>query len=82
MHGGMPCSRSLALPEKMISMRRISMPAPIPQWSSHRDHRISASNRMGKLRQHDGQRLVMGSFRSHLPSPSSEYSYRRAFGKA
>ena len=31
MRGGMPFLPSWALPEKMISMRRISMPAPIPQ---------------------------------------------------
>ena len=62
MPGGMPFSRWSALPEKMISMRRISMPAPIPQ-RSRRDRRIIASKRMGKLRQRNGQRLVMGSFR-------------------
>jgi hypothetical protein len=38
----------------MISMRRISMPAPIPQ-RSRPDHRIIASNRTGKLRQRNVQ---------------------------
>jgi hypothetical protein len=33
MHGGMPFSRSSALPEKMISTRPISVPSPNPQWS-------------------------------------------------
>jgi hypothetical protein len=66
----------------MISMRRISVPTPIPQ-RSRRDHRrIIASNRMGKPRQRDEQRLVMGGFRGLLQGPSSEYSYRQAFAKA
>ena len=62
MPGAMRFSRWSALPEKMISMRRISMPTPIPQRSC-RDRRIIASKRMGKLQQRNGQRLVMGSFR-------------------
>ena len=81
MRGGMRFSRSWALPEKMISMRRISVPTPIPQRSC-RDRRIIASNRMGKLRQRNGQRLVMESFQSLRQGPSSEYSYRQAFAKA
>ncbi|MFZ1094147.1 MAG: hypothetical protein WAN75_33885, partial [Xanthobacteraceae bacterium] len=70
-----------ALPEKMISMRRISVPTPIPQ-RSRRDHRIIASNRIVKLQQRNGQRVVMASFRGLRQGPSSEYSYRRAFAKA
>ena len=81
MRGGMRFSRWSVLPEKMISTRRISVPIPTPQRSC-RDHRIIASNRMGKLRQRNGQLLVMGSFRRLQPSPSSEYSYRQAFAKA
>ena len=42
MRAGMRFSRWWALPEKMISRRRISMPAPIPQ-QSRRDRRIIAS---------------------------------------
>ena len=68
MPGGMRFSRWSALPEKMISMRRISAPTPIPQRSC-RDHRIIASNRMGKLRQRNGRPLVVGSFRG--PSAKS-----------
>jgi hypothetical protein len=81
MHGGMRFSRWWALPEKMISMRRISVPTPIPQ-RSRRDHRIIESNRMGKPRQRNEQRLVMGGFRGLQQGPSSEYSYRQAFAKA
>jgi hypothetical protein len=50
MRVGMRFSRWWALPEKMISMRRISVATPIPQRSC-RDHRTIASKRMGKLRQ-------------------------------
>ena len=79
MHGGMRFSRSSALPEKMISMRRISALPPSLQRSCHG----RAANQMGKLRQGDGQRLVMESFQSPQPQgPSSEYSYRQAFGRA
>ena len=81
MRGGMPFLPSWALPEKMISMRRISMPAPTPQ-RSRPDHRIIASNRTGKLRQRNAQRLAMESGRGLRPSPSSEDSYRQAFGRA
>jgi hypothetical protein len=81
MRGGIRFSRWSALPEKMISMRRISLPTPIPQRACH-DHRIIASNRMGKLRQRNGRFLVMGSFRRVRPSPSSEYSYRQPSAKA
>ena len=66
MPGGMRFSRWWALPEKMISTRRISVPTPIPQRSC-RDHRIIASSRMGKLRQRNGRQLVVGS----LPGPSA-----------
>jgi hypothetical protein len=79
MRGGMRSSRWSALPEKMISMRRISMPIPIPQ-RSHRDHQLSASDRMGKLRQRNGQ--MMENFRGLRLGPSSEYSYRQASAKA
>ena len=60
MRGGMPFSRWSALPEKMISMRRISALPP----SLQRSCRGRAANRMGKLRQGNGQRLVMESFQS------------------
>src|SRR6266566_4124662 len=40
-----------------------------------------AANQMGKLRQGNGQRLVMESFQSPPQGPSSEYSYRQAFGR-
>ena len=49
MRGDMPFSRLWALPEKMISTRRISVPTPIPQRSP-RDKRTVASSRTGKLR--------------------------------
>jgi hypothetical protein len=74
MPGGMRFSRWWALPEKMISTRRISVPSPIPQRSCR--------DRTGKLRQRNGQRLVMGSSRGLQQGPSSENSYRRAFAKA
>jgi hypothetical protein len=54
MRGGMPFLRWSALPEKMISTRRISRPSPILQRNS-REHRISASRRMGKQRQVKGR---------------------------
>ena len=78
MRGGMPFSRSWALPEKMISMPRISALPPSLQRSCHG----RAANQMGKLRQGNGQRLVMESFQSPPQGPSSEYSYRQAFGRA
>jgi hypothetical protein len=79
MHGGMPFLRWSALPEKMISMPRISALPPSLQRSCHG----RAANRMGKLRQGNGQRLVMESFQSPQPQgPSSEHSYRQAFGIA
>ncbi len=58
MRGGMPFSPSWALPEKMISMPRISALPP----SLQRSCQGRATNRMGKLRQGNGQRLVMESF--------------------
>jgi hypothetical protein len=79
MHGGMLFSRSWALPEKMISTHPISVPSPSPQRSCHG----RAANQMGKLRQGNGQGLVMESFQSPQPQgPSSEDSYRQAFGRA
>jgi hypothetical protein len=81
MRGGMRFSRWWELLEKMIWMRRISVPTLILQ-RSYRDHRIIASNRMDNLQQRNGQRLVMASFRGLQQAPSSEYSYRQAFGKA
>ena len=77
MRGGTPFSRSWALPEKMISMPRISALPPACSGAAGR-----AANQMGKLRQGNGQRLVMESFQSPPQGPSSEYSYRQAFGKA
>jgi hypothetical protein len=53
-----------------------------PDLGAARDHRIIASNRMDNLQQRNGQRLVMASFRGLQHGPSSEYSYRQAFGKA
>ena len=41
-----------------------------------------ASSRMGKLRQRNGQRMAMESFRGLQQGPSSENSYRQAFAKA
>ena len=76
MHGGMLFSHSSALPAKMISMRRISVPTPILQRSC-RDPEIMASKRMDKLRQRDRGRL----FQTQQELPS-EYSYQQAFGKA
>jgi hypothetical protein len=79
MQGDMPSSRSSALPEKMISTRRISTLPPSLQRSCHG----RAAHRMGKLQQGNGQRLVMESFQSLQPQgPFSEYSYRQAFGRA
>jgi hypothetical protein len=52
MRGGMPFSRSWALPEKMISMPRISALPPCLQLS-YWDPLIMASKRMGKPRQRD-----------------------------
>jgi hypothetical protein len=76
MHGGMPFSPSWALPAKMISMRRISVPTPILQRSC-RDPEIMASKRMDKLRQRDRGRPFQTQ-----QELSSEYSYQQAFGKA
>ncbi len=81
MPGGMRFSRWWALPEKMISTRRISVPSPIPQ-RSYREHRISASSRMGNLRQGRGWRLVVGSLRAFHQGPSSGNSYRQPFAKS
>jgi hypothetical protein len=42
-----------------------------------------AASRMDKLRQENGQRMKLESFQSPQPqAPSSEYSYRQAFGRA
>src|SRR4051812_48327721 len=57
---------------------RISALPPSLQRRCHR----RAVNRMGKLRQGNGQRLVMESFQSPPQGPSSEYSYPQAFGRA
>jgi hypothetical protein len=65
----------------MISMRQISVPTPTPQRSC-RDHRFSASSRMGKLRQGNGRQLVVGSLQALRQGPFSESSYRQAFAKA
>jgi hypothetical protein len=46
------------------------------------DHRIIVSNRTGKLRQRNVQRLAMESGRGLRPSPSSEHSSPQAFGRA
>jgi hypothetical protein len=81
MPAGMRFSRWLALPEKMILTRRISVPTPTPQQSCH-DRRITASSRMGKLRQGKGRQLVVGSFRALQRGPFSESNYRQAFAKA
>jgi hypothetical protein len=81
MRAAMPFSRWSVLPEKMISMRRISMPARIPP-PSPRDHRISASIRMGKLRHRNGQQQVLGTLRGLRPGQSSKDRYRQAFAKA
>jgi hypothetical protein len=78
MRGDMPFSRSWALREKMISMPRISALPPSLQRSCHG----RGANQMGKLRQGNGQRLVMQSFQSPPQGPSSAYSYRQAFGRA
>jgi hypothetical protein len=47
----------------MISTRPISVPSPIPQRNC-REHRITATSRMGKLRHGKGRQLVVGSFRA------------------
>jgi hypothetical protein len=60
MRGGMRFSRWSALPEKMISTRRTSVPSPIPQESC-RDRRIIAGNRTRKFSQRNEQHLVIGS---------------------
>jgi hypothetical protein len=79
MHGGMPFSRSSGLPEKMISMRRISVLPPSLQRSRHG----RAANRLGKLRQGIGQGQVIESVQSPQPQgPSLKGSYRQAFGRA
>ena len=66
MHGGTPFSRWSGLPEKTISMRRISVPTPIPQRSC----RGRAANQMGKLRRETdnapGGKLPESSARSVL----------------
>jgi hypothetical protein len=74
-------SRWSALPEKMISTRQISAPTPIPH-QSWRAHRITASSRMGKLRQGKGRQLVAGSLQALRQRPFSESNYPQAFAKA
>jgi hypothetical protein len=81
MHDGMPCSRWSVLLEKMISMRRISVPGLLPQ-RSRRAPRIIASKRMNKLRERNRERPVMGSLQTLRQGLSSEYSYRQVFAKA
>jgi hypothetical protein len=44
-------------------MRQISVPTPTPQQSCH-DRRITASSRMGKLRQRNGRQLMVGSLQA------------------
>jgi hypothetical protein len=79
MPGGMRFSPWSALPEKMISMRRISA-LPL---SLRRSCHGPAASRMDKLGQGNGQRMKVESFQSPQPQgPSSEYSYRQAFGRA
>jgi hypothetical protein len=81
MRGDMPFSRLWALPEKMISTRRISVPTPTPQQSCH-DRWVTASRRMGKMREGKGRQPMVGSSRALQQSPSSENNYRQAFAKA
>jgi hypothetical protein len=76
MHGGTPFSHWSGLPEKMIWMRRTSVPGPLAQ-PSRRDPRMIASKRMDKLRQRDRGRPF-----HTLQGLSSEHSYRQAFAKA
>jgi hypothetical protein len=79
MPGGMRFSPWSALPEKMISMPRISALPPSLRRSCH----SPAASRMDKLRQGNGQRMKVEGFQSQQPQgPSSEYSYRQAFGIA
>ena len=60
----------------------LDAPAALPP-SLQRSCHGRAANQMGKLRQGNGQRLGMESFQSPQPhGPSSEYSYRQAFGRA
>jgi hypothetical protein len=81
MHGGMPCLRWSVLPEKMISMRQISVPGLLPQRSC-RAPRITASKLMNELRERNRERPVMRSLQTVQQGLSSEYSYRQAFGRA
>src|SRR6266446_5334983 len=53
------------------------------EWPVCQISDIASAQRMGKLRQGNGQRLGMESFQSpQSQGPSSEYSYRQAFGRA
>ena len=79
MPGGMRFSPWSALPEKMSSMPRISALPPSLRRSCHGP----AASRIDKLRKGNGQRMKVESFQSPQPqAPSSEYSYRQAFGRA
>jgi hypothetical protein len=79
MPGGTRFSPWSALPEKMISMPRISALPPSLRRSCHG----TAASRMDKLRQGNGQRMKVESVQSPQPQgPSSEHSYRQAFGRA
>src|SRR5262249_21181514 len=82
MRGGMPFSRWWALPEKMISMHRISVPMLMLQRSDH-DPRIIGSDRMGKKLPGNLLRRVAVETSGDLQQdPFSEYNYQQAFAKA
>jgi hypothetical protein len=74
MPGGMRYSRWWGLLERMISTRRISMPAPILQ----RNHR----EQTGRLQQRNAQNVVMGGSRALQQGQPSPNSFRRSFAKA
>jgi hypothetical protein len=73
-------SRSSALPEKTISMHRISVGIRIPQRDCRED-RMIANNRTGKHRRRNELPLVMPSLPGLQQGPSSKRSYRQAFAK-
>ena len=80
MRGGMRFSRSWALPEKMISMPRISAPPQARSGAATTpDHRKQSNGQATAAKR---TAPVMESFQSLQQGPSSEYSYRQAFGKA
>jgi hypothetical protein len=76
----MPFSRWSELPEKMNSMRPISVRPPIPLRSC-RDGMI-AYDRMGQLRRRNDQPVAAGSLQDIQQGPFSERSYRQAFARA